>query len=176
MAKSKSTKSGVSVAKVSEISARSTKGFEDAIQIGMARASRTLRNINSGWVKEQRVEVKDGNDMQQVLDAPATFHDAKSGAVVDYDPARARAMRFAVAMGAAADTPTAALAREAQLREDVSLGFISADTYYANSGRPEAATLLAARQAEQAALMEQQAALVQEAAASGIDPTTLRTP
>jgi flavin-binding protein dodecin len=49
-----------SVAKVSEISARSEKSFEDAIKLGLARASKTLRNITSAWIKEQRVEVKNG--------------------------------------------------------------------------------------------------------------------
>ena len=52
--------SGSSVAKVSEISARSAVGFEDAIQTGIARASKTLRNVNSAWIKEQRVEVRNG--------------------------------------------------------------------------------------------------------------------
>jgi dodecin len=49
-----------SVAKVSEISARSEKSFEDAIKLGLARASKTLRNITSAWIKEQRVDVKNG--------------------------------------------------------------------------------------------------------------------
>ena len=49
-----------SVAKVSEISARSEKSFEDAIQLGLARASKTLRNITSAWIKEQRIEIKNG--------------------------------------------------------------------------------------------------------------------
>ena len=35
----------MSVAKVSEISATSQKSFEDAIQLGLARASKTLRGI-----------------------------------------------------------------------------------------------------------------------------------
>jgi hypothetical protein len=49
-----------SVAKVSEISARSDKSFEDAIKVGLARASKTLRGVNSAWVKEQRVDVENG--------------------------------------------------------------------------------------------------------------------
>lgn len=73
MAKNEMNKSGVSVAKVSEISARSTKGFEDAIQVGMARASKTLRNINSGWVKEQRVEVKNGKVTSYQVNMMVTF-------------------------------------------------------------------------------------------------------
>ena len=43
------------VAKVSEISATSPKSFEDAIQLGLARASKTVRHIKSAWIKEQYV-------------------------------------------------------------------------------------------------------------------------
>ena len=51
----------MSVAKVSEISATSTKSFEAAIVEGIARANKTLRNVRSAWVKEQRVNVgRDG--------------------------------------------------------------------------------------------------------------------
>ena len=45
----------MSVAKVSEISATSTKSFEDAIQQGLTRASKTLRHVRSAWIKEQQV-------------------------------------------------------------------------------------------------------------------------
>ena len=45
----------MSVAKVSEISATSSKSFEDAIQAGLARSAKTLRNIRGAWVKEQHV-------------------------------------------------------------------------------------------------------------------------
>ena len=50
----------MSVAKVSEISATSSKSFEDAIQQGLDRASKTLRHIRGAWVKEQHVRC-DGN-------------------------------------------------------------------------------------------------------------------
>ena len=49
----------MSVAKVSEISATSTIGFEDAIKHGIARANKTLRNVRSAWIKEQHVRVSD---------------------------------------------------------------------------------------------------------------------
>lgn len=49
-----------SVARVTEISARSDKSFEDAIELGISRATKTLRGVTSAWVKEQRVEVSDG--------------------------------------------------------------------------------------------------------------------
>ena len=51
----------MSVAKVSEISATSTKSFEDAIQQGIARAGKTLRHIKSAWIKEQRISLNDGD-------------------------------------------------------------------------------------------------------------------
>jgi dodecin len=48
------------VARVTEISAMSSTGFEEAIKVGIERASQTLRQITSAWVKEQTVEVRDG--------------------------------------------------------------------------------------------------------------------
>ena len=62
-----------SVAKVSEISARSPKSFEDALQVGLARATKTLRNVSSAWVKEQRVEVKDGKAVSYQVNLLITF-------------------------------------------------------------------------------------------------------
>ena len=65
--------SGASVAKVTEISARSSKSFEDAISLGLARASKTLRNLNGAWIKEQRVEVKDGRIVGYQVNMMLTF-------------------------------------------------------------------------------------------------------
>jgi flavin-binding protein dodecin len=48
------------VARVTEISATSPKSFEDAIQTGIKRADKTLRNVSGAWVKEQKVVVADG--------------------------------------------------------------------------------------------------------------------
>ncbi len=64
---------GNSVAKVSEISARSTKSFEDALQLGVRRASKTLRNVRSAWVKEQRVDVTDGAITNYQVNLLVTF-------------------------------------------------------------------------------------------------------
>lgn len=47
-----------SVARITQISARSEKSFEDAVQIGVSRATQTLRNVSGAWVKEQKVEVE----------------------------------------------------------------------------------------------------------------------
>ena len=62
-----------SVAKVSEISARSTKSFEDAVQVGIARASKTLRNVTSAWIKEQRMDVRDGKVTSYQVNMMVTF-------------------------------------------------------------------------------------------------------
>ena len=47
----------MSVARIVEISSTSTKSFEDAMQQGIARATKTLRNVRSAWIKEQEVRV-----------------------------------------------------------------------------------------------------------------------
>ena len=62
-----------SVAKVSEISARSTKSFEDAVQVGVARANKTLRNVTSAWVKEQRMDIRDGKVTSYQVNMMVTF-------------------------------------------------------------------------------------------------------
>jgi dodecin len=70
----------VPVARVTEISATSTKSFEDAMQQGVARACQTLRNVRSAWVKEHQVKI-DGDRITEyqvnmlitfVLDEAAT--------------------------------------------------------------------------------------------------------
>ena len=47
----------MSVARVTEITASSTKSFEDALQEGVARAVKTLKNVEGAWVQEQTVVV-----------------------------------------------------------------------------------------------------------------------
>lgn len=48
------------VARITEISARSQTSFEDAVRVGLERASSTLRNVTGAWVKEQKVDVENG--------------------------------------------------------------------------------------------------------------------
>jgi dodecin len=50
----------MSVAKVIEITSTSEKSFEDAIEKGIARADKTLNNVEGAWIKEQKVIVTDG--------------------------------------------------------------------------------------------------------------------
>lgn len=63
----------MSVAKVSEISATSSKSFEDAIQTGLARSAKTLRNVRSAWIKEQQVRVTDGRITEYQVNMMVTF-------------------------------------------------------------------------------------------------------
>jgi flavin-binding protein dodecin len=63
----------MSVAKVSELSATSKKSFEDAIQRGLSRASKTLRNVRSAWIKEQRVWVEKGKIVEYQVNMMVTF-------------------------------------------------------------------------------------------------------
>jgi flavin-binding protein dodecin len=63
----------MSVAKIIELSAESSKSFEDAIQDGIAKASKTLHNIKSAWVKEQHVVVDNGKVAMYRVDLKVTF-------------------------------------------------------------------------------------------------------
>jgi flavin-binding protein dodecin len=49
----------MSIAKITEISSSSTVSFEDAVQQGIARAGKTLKNIKGAWISEHKVDVAD---------------------------------------------------------------------------------------------------------------------
>jgi flavin-binding protein dodecin len=63
----------MSVAKVSELSCTSSKSFEDAMNKGLSRANKTLRNIKSAWVKEQHVRVSKGKIVEYQVNMLVTF-------------------------------------------------------------------------------------------------------
>ena len=50
----------MSVARITTVSANSPTSFEAAIKEGIERANRTLRGVSGAWVKDQKVEIKDG--------------------------------------------------------------------------------------------------------------------
>jgi len=50
----------MSVAKVTEIIASSDTSFEDAVNEGVKRADKTLKNIKSVWIKDQKAIVDKG--------------------------------------------------------------------------------------------------------------------
>jgi flavin-binding protein dodecin len=51
----------MSVAKVIEISSSSTSSFEDAVRQGIARANKTVKNIQAAWIQDQQVSVSNGS-------------------------------------------------------------------------------------------------------------------
>lgn len=63
----------MSVARVTEISSSSKKSFEDAIQQGVDRASRSLRNVQSAWIKEQTVKVENDAIAEYRVNMLVTF-------------------------------------------------------------------------------------------------------
>jgi len=63
----------MSVARITEISATSSKSFEDAIALGIARASKSLRNVSGAWIKEQKVVVENGKVTGYRVNMQVTF-------------------------------------------------------------------------------------------------------
>ena len=64
----------MSIGKVTEITAQSSQSFEDAIEKGMARTAKTLKNIQSAWIKEQKVSCdENGKITAYRVDMKVTF-------------------------------------------------------------------------------------------------------
>lgn len=63
----------MSVAKTSEITASSSKSFEDAVRKGISKMSKTVDNIEGAWVKEQKVVVDDGEITAYRVTMKVTF-------------------------------------------------------------------------------------------------------
>lgn len=63
----------MSVARVTEIKSTSAKSFEDAIEAGIAKASKTIRDIKGAWVAEQEVVVDNGKVVEFRVLMKVTF-------------------------------------------------------------------------------------------------------
>jgi dodecin len=63
----------MSVARVTEISAISEESFEDAVRQAIARATKTLRNVEGAWVKDMNVMIEDGNITGYKVNLEVTF-------------------------------------------------------------------------------------------------------
>ena len=63
----------MSVARVSEISATSETSFEDAMQQGISRANKTLRNVKGAWIKEQQLDIENGKVTRYRVNMLVTF-------------------------------------------------------------------------------------------------------
>ena len=56
-----------------EVSATSKVSFEDAIEQGLARAIKTLRNVRSAWLKEQHVRLDGKKVVEYQVNMAITF-------------------------------------------------------------------------------------------------------
>jgi flavin-binding protein dodecin len=63
----------MSVAKNIEITSTSNTSFEDAIKKGIARATKSLDNVRSAWIKEQKVKIENRNVTQYEVVMILTF-------------------------------------------------------------------------------------------------------
>ena len=63
----------MSVARVTEIIASSDVSFDDAVQQGVARAVKTLKNVRSAWVQDQKVHVENGKIASYRVNLKVTF-------------------------------------------------------------------------------------------------------
>jgi flavin-binding protein dodecin len=63
----------MSVAKIIEITAASDKGFDDAVEIGIAKAEESLRNVKGAWVAQQKVDVEGGKIVAYRVTLKVTF-------------------------------------------------------------------------------------------------------
>ena len=63
----------MSVARVTELSATSDQSFEDAVNMAVQRATQTLRNVESAWVKDMNVLIENGNIRGYKVNLAITF-------------------------------------------------------------------------------------------------------
>lgn len=63
----------MSVAKITEIQASSTKSFDDAMHVGIARAEKTLRNLTGAWIKSQKLVIEKGKITEYRVVLKVTF-------------------------------------------------------------------------------------------------------
>ena len=63
----------MTVARVTEISSMSKKSFEHAIDQGMSRANKTLKNVKGAWIKDQEVVIDGGKIVGYKVIMKVTF-------------------------------------------------------------------------------------------------------
>jgi flavin-binding protein dodecin len=63
----------MSVAKIIEISASSPESFDEAIRVGVKRASETLDDVKGAWVQDQQVVVDGGTITEYRVALKVTF-------------------------------------------------------------------------------------------------------
>jgi flavin-binding protein dodecin len=63
----------MSIARITEINSSSSKSFDDAIEQGIKRANKTLRNVKGAWVRDQKVKVNDGKIIEYRVNLKVSF-------------------------------------------------------------------------------------------------------
>ena len=63
----------MSVARVTEIISGSKKSFEDAIESGIKRANKTLRNVEGAWIQDQKLIIKKGKIVEYRVNMKISF-------------------------------------------------------------------------------------------------------
>jgi hypothetical protein len=63
----------MAIAKVIEVTASSTSGFEDAVRDGINRAAKTVHNMRSAWVNEQSIVIRDDQIAEWRVNLRITF-------------------------------------------------------------------------------------------------------
>ncbi len=63
----------MAVARVTEIIAGSSKSFKDAIEEGIERANKTLKNVEGVWIKDQSIILDKGKIKEYRVVMKVTF-------------------------------------------------------------------------------------------------------
>lgn len=63
----------MAIARVTEIIAGSPKSFDDAIERGIARANKTLKNLQGAWVQDQKLVIQKGKIVEYRVALKITF-------------------------------------------------------------------------------------------------------
>jgi hypothetical protein len=147
---------GISAAARGSAPAAGTSGVRYEREVAQANVN-IFPFVDSYFDGLKRKDLKEVRNVQQCVDRPSAFRDARSRETVPYDPAAARAMRFDVTTGEGMATPERRQLEEMMLREDAQAGMISPTIYYTHSRRQDAASILRDVQEEQ--LLQAQMAL-----------------
>jgi flavin-binding protein dodecin len=63
----------MTIARITEITSTSPKSFDDAVQTGIKRATKTLENVTGAWVQDQEVTVSNNQISEYRVRLKVTF-------------------------------------------------------------------------------------------------------
>lgn len=73
MAKHVNRRKTMAVAKIIELTSRSSKSFDDAVEQGLHKATDSIKNVQSAWIKDQQVLVDNGSISNYQVTLKVTF-------------------------------------------------------------------------------------------------------